>query len=122
MVSEGYQLVDVISFQLDYLDCVMLCQKFFDEYIYSEDEVCFFVVGVGQFILYFNGKVYEVLCEQGDLIGVFDGMLYWFDMSELFYFVVICLFINKEGWVVNFIGIDIVMCFLCMMLYISVCC
>ncbi|CAM5249777.1 acireductone dioxygenase (Fe(2+)-requiring) (Fragment) OS=Rhodanobacter lindaniclasticus OX=75310 GN=B1991_00580 PE=4 SV=1 [Rhodanobacter lindaniclasticus] len=67
----------------------------------------FFVAGAGQFTLHVDGKVYDVLCEKGDLIGVPDGTRHWFDMSESPSFVAIRLFTNKEGWVANFTGDDI---------------
>lgn len=107
MASEGYQAVDVISLQPDHPDRAALRQKFLDEHTHSEDEVRFFVAGAGQFTLHIGGKVYEVLCEQGDLIGVPDGTPHWFDMSESPCFVAIRLFTNKEGWVANFTGTDI---------------
>lgn len=107
MASEGYQSVDVISLKPDHPDREMLRKKFLDEHTHSEDEVRFFVAGAGQFTLHLHGKVYEVLCEQGDLIGVPDGTPHWFDMSESPYFVAIRLFTNKEGWVANFTGTDI---------------
>src|SRR6185437_3722080 len=72
-----------------------------------EEGVRFFVAGAGQFTLHIEGKVYDVLCEAGDLIGVPDGTRHWFDMSEAPYFVAIRLFTNKDGWVANFTGSDI---------------
>ena len=107
MASEGYQAVDVISLTPDHPDRATLRQKFLDEHTHSEDEVRFFVAGAGQFTLHIQGKVYEVLCEKGDLIGVPDGTPHWFDMGESPYFVAIRLFTNKEGWVANFTGNDI---------------
>jgi len=107
MQTEGYQAVDVISLKPNHPDRSTLRQKFLDEHTHSEDEVRFFVAGAGQFTLHIDGKVYEVLCEQGDLIGVPDGTRHWFDMSESPYFVAIRLFTNKEGWVANFTGTDI---------------
>lgn len=107
MAEEGYQAVDVISLKPDHPERAALRQKFLNEHTHSEDEVRFFVAGAGQFTLHINGKVYEVLCEQGDLIGVPDGTRHWFDMSEAPYFVAIRLFTNKEGWVANFTGEDI---------------
>lgn len=103
----GYQAVDVISLTPDHPDRAMLRQKFLSEHTHSEDEVRFFVAGSGQFTLHVNGKVYDILCESGDLIGVPDGTRHWFDMSEAPYFVAIRLFTNKEGWVANFTGDDI---------------
>jgi 1,2-dihydroxy-3-keto-5-methylthiopentene dioxygenase len=107
MREEGYQSVDVISLRPDHPDRATLRQKFLSEHTHSEDEVRFFVAGAGQFTLHIDGKVYDVLCEQGDLIGVPDGTRHWFDMSEAPYFVAIRLFTNKEGWVANFTGEDI---------------
>lgn len=107
MRDEGYQAVDVISLTPNHPDRATLRQKFLNEHTHSEDEVRFFVAGAGQFTLHIEGKVYEVLCEQGDLIGVPDGTRHWFDMSEAPYFVAVRLFTNKEGWVASFTGSDI---------------
>lgn len=107
MRDEGYQSVDVISLKPDHPERAVLRQKFLSEHTHSEDEVRFFVAGAGQFTLHIDGRVYDVLCEQGDLIGVPDGTRHWFDMSESPYFVAIRLFTNKDGWVANFTGDDI---------------
>ena len=111
MREEGYQSVDVISLKPDHPERAALRQKFLCEHTHSEDEVRFFVAGAGQFTLHIEGKVYDVLCEQGDLIGVPDGTRHWFDMSEAPYFVAIRLFTNKDGWVANFTGSDIALRF-----------
>ena len=107
MGEAGYQAVDVISLTPDHPDRATLRQKFLSEHTHSEDEVRFFVAGSGQFTLHIKGKVYDILCEQGDLIGVPDGTRHWFDMSESPYFVAIRLFTNKDGWVANLTGDDI---------------
>ncbi|HEY1588292.1 MAG TPA: acireductone dioxygenase [Rhodanobacter sp.] len=107
MAEKGYQAVDVISLAPDHPERATLRQKFLSEHTHSEDEVRFFVAGSGQFTLHIAGKVYDILCEQGDLIGVPDGTRHWFDMSEAPSFVAIRLFTNKEGWVANFTGDDI---------------
>jgi 1,2-dihydroxy-3-keto-5-methylthiopentene dioxygenase len=107
MRDEGYQSVDVISLKPDHPDRAALRQKFLSEHTHSEDEVRFFVAGAGQFTLHIGDKIYDVLCEQGDLIGVPDGTRHWFDMSEAPYFVAIRLFTNKDGWVANFTGSEI---------------
>jgi 1,2-dihydroxy-3-keto-5-methylthiopentene dioxygenase len=107
MHEGGYQAVDVISLAPDHPDRATLRRKFLSEHTHSEDEVRFFVAGSGQFTLHVGGKVYDILCEAGDLIGVPDGTPHWFDMSESPYFVAIRLFTNKEGWVANFTGADI---------------
>ncbi|MEO7325709.1 MAG: acireductone dioxygenase [Dokdonella sp.] len=107
MGEKGYQAVDVISLRPDNPDRAAFRQKFLAEHTHSEDEVRFFVAGAGQFTLHIDGKVYEVLCESGDLIGVPDRTRHWFDMSESPYFIAIRLFTNKEGWVAEFTGEDI---------------
>ena len=105
--EQGYVTVDVVSLKPDHPDRAALRKKFLDEHTHSEDEVRFFVAGSGQFTLHIDGRVYEILCESGDLIGVPDGTRHWFDMSESPYFVAIRLFTNAEGWVANFTGDDI---------------
>lgn len=107
MREEGYQAVDVVSLKPDNPDRAAFRAKFLNEHTHSEDEVRFFVAGAGQFTLHIGDKVYEVLCEQGDLIGVPDGTRHWFDMSESPYFVAIRLFTNPAGWVAEFTGEDI---------------
>jgi 1,2-dihydroxy-3-keto-5-methylthiopentene dioxygenase len=107
MAAKGYQAVDVISLAPDHPERAALRQKFLSEHTHSEDEVRFFVAGSGQFTLHIGDKVYDVLCEQGDLIGVPDGTRHWFDMSESPYFVAIRLFTNKNGWVAQPSGDDI---------------
>jgi 1,2-dihydroxy-3-keto-5-methylthiopentene dioxygenase len=107
MREEGYQAVDVISLDPQHPDRVALRQKFLNEHTHAEDEVRFFVAGRGLFTLHISDKVYEILCEQGDLIGVPDNTRHWFDMSEEPSFVAIRLFTNPAGWVANFTGEDI---------------
>lgn len=104
MREEGYKTVDVVSLNPDHPDKAALRQKFLSEHTHSEDEVRFFVAGSGQFTLHLGDKVYDILCEQGDLIGVPDGTRHWFDMSEQPHFVAIRLFNNPAGWVANFTG------------------
>ncbi len=107
MANEGYTTVDVISIHPQHPDRAALRRKFLEEHTHSEDEVRFFVAGAGQFTLHIDDKVYEILCEAGDLIGVPDGTRHWFDMSEAPSFVAIRLFTNPEGWVATFTGDDI---------------
>ncbi len=107
MATEGYKACDVISLDRDHPDKGALRQKFLNEHTHSEDEVRFFVAGEGLFTLHAGEKVYEVLCTQGDLIGVPDGTRHWFDMGPNPYFVAIRLFTNAAGWVANFTGSEI---------------
>lgn len=105
--EQGYQAVDVISLDAGHPQKDALRQKFLSEHIHSEDEVRFFVAGQGQFTLHIGERVYDVLCEQGDLIGVPAGTRHWFDMGPEPHFVAIRLFTNPEGWVADFTGDDI---------------
>ncbi|AJD48345.1 ARD/ARD' family protein [Isoalcanivorax pacificus W11-5] len=105
--EEGYQTVDVVSLNSDHPDKAALRQKFLDEHRHGEDEVRFFVAGAGLFSLHIGDKVYEVLCEQGDLISVPANTPHWFDMGPNPHFVAIRLFNNPDGWVAHFTGSDI---------------
>lgn len=107
IAEEGYQTVDVVSLNSDHPDKAALRQKFLSEHRHSEDEVRFFVAGSGLFTLHPDDKVYEVLCEQGDLISVPANTRHWFDMGPQPYFIAIRLFDNPEGWVANFTGDNI---------------
>lgn len=104
----GYQSVDVIS--LDSTDPATaarvpeLRQKFLSEHTHAEDEVRFFVAGRGLFSLHLQGRVYEVLCTQGDLIAVPAGVTHWFDMGPRPSFVAIRLFNNPDGWIAHYTG------------------
>ena len=103
----GYQSVDVISLSPSNPNKDALRKKFLDEHTHSEDEVRFFVAGSGLFSLHLAGQVFEVLCEQGDLISVPANTRHWFDMGPEPSFVAIRLFINPAGWVAQLTGSDI---------------
>lgn len=105
--EQGYQAVDVISLTADHPQKDALRKKFLSEHTHAEDEVRFFVDGQGQFTLHIGERIYDVLCEKGDLIGVPDGTRHWFDMGPNPHFVAIRLFTNPEGWVARFTGADI---------------
>lgn len=107
IAEAGYQTVDVVSLDASHPDKAALRQKFLDEHRHGEDEVRFFVAGSGLFSLHIGDKVYEVLCEQGDLISVPANTPHWFDMGPNPHFVAIRLFNNPEGWVAHFTGSDI---------------
>ena len=107
IAAEGYQSVDVVSLHANHPQKVALRQKFLAEHTHGEDEVRFFVAGQGLFSLHVDGRVYEVLCSQGDLIGVPAGATHWFDMGPNPDVVAIRLFNNPDGWVARFTGSDI---------------
>ena len=102
--QQGYFTVDVISLSPTHPDKAALRQKFLDEHIHTEDEVRFFVRGQGLFCLHLGDEVYQVLCQQNDLISVPANTPHWFDMGTEPDFTAIRLFNNTEGWVAHFTG------------------
>lgn len=105
--ENGFRTVDVVSIHPEHPDRETMRRKFLDEHFHKEDEVRFFVAGSGLFTLHVAGRVYEILCEQGDLIGVPDSTLHWFDMGPAPFFVAIRFFTEPDGWVGHFTGTDI---------------
>ncbi len=102
--ENGYRSVDVIRMVPDHPEKASLRTKFLSEHRHSEDEVRFFVEGEGLFTLREAGRVFAVLCEEGDLISVPAGMRHWFDMGPSPRFTAIRLFTNADGWIANFTG------------------
>lgn len=107
MKERGFKTADVVRMVPDHPDKVALRDKFLNEHTHIEDEVRFFVEGRGLFIIHEAGRVFNVLCEQGDLIGIPDGTPHWFDMGPQPHFTAIRLFTNTEGWVAHHTGSDI---------------
>jgi 1,2-dihydroxy-3-keto-5-methylthiopentene dioxygenase len=107
VAAHGFRTVDVVSIKPDNPDRAMMRTKFLDEHFHKEDEVRFFVGGAGQFTLHVDDKVYEVVCEKGDLIHVPDGTKHWFDMGAHPSFIAIRFFTEPDGWVGHFTGNDI---------------
>ena len=105
--ANGFRTVDVVSIAPDNENREAMRAKFLDEHFHKEDEVRFFVAGSGLFTLHVGGKVYEMLCETGDLIAVPDRMTHWFDMGPEPSFVAIRFFTEPDGWVGHFTGTDI---------------
>ena len=105
--QDGYRAVDVVSMWPDHPEREAARRKFLDEHTHAEDEVRFFVRGKGLFSLHIGDRVFEVLCERGDLIGVPANTAHWFDMGPEPEFTAIRLFNNPEGWVAQFTGSDI---------------
>ena len=105
--ERGFTTVDVVSIAPDNPAREEMRRKFLDEHFHKEDEVRFFVAGSGLFTLHVNGRVYEIKCEQGDLIAVPDSTKHWFDMGPEPSFVAIRFFTETDGWVGHFTGTDI---------------
>lgn len=107
VAENGFNSVDVVSIAPDHPQREAMRAKFLDEHTHKEGEVRFFVDGSGLFSLHIGNKVYEVLCEKGDLISVPDGTTHWFDMGPVPSFVAIRFFTNPDGWIGDFTGSDI---------------
>ncbi len=107
MAEGGYQSADVVSIHPEHPDKATMRTKFLEEHRHAEDEVRFFVDGAGLFTLHVDGKVYEVLCERGDLISVPAGTRHWFDMGPNPSFVAVRIFTSPDGWAADFTGSDI---------------
>ena len=105
--EQGYQSVDVISLNASNPAKDELRQKFLSEHRHSEDEVRFFVQGQGLFALHIGDKVYEILCEKGDLLSVPANTPHWFDLGPQPELVAIRFFNNPDGWVAHYTGSDI---------------
>ncbi len=105
--EKGFKTVDVVSISPDHPDREAMRGKFLNEHFHKEDEVRFFVAGSGLFTLHVEDRVYEILCTQGDLIGVPDSTKHWFDMGPAPYFIAIRFFTEPDGWVGHFTGSDL---------------
>lgn len=103
----GYRSIDVMGVTPDHPDRATIRTKFLSEHTHAEDEIRFFVAGQGLFTLHEQGRVFNMLCTQGDLISVPAGMRHWFDMGAAPDFTVIRLFLNPDGWIARFTGDDI---------------
>ena len=102
VLEKGFRVVDVVSIAPDHPEREAMRKKFLDEHFHKEDEVRFFVAGSGLFTLHVGERVYEILCEQGDLIGVPDSTKHWFDMGPEPHFIAVRFFTEAEGWVGHF--------------------
>lgn len=107
VAARGFKTVDVVSIAPDNPQREAMRSKFLDEHYHKEDEVRFFVAGSGLFTLHVGDKVYEIKCEQGDLVSVPDSTLHWFDMGPEPSFVAIRFFTEPDGWVGHFTGTEI---------------
>jgi len=104
MGAKGAGSADVIKLTPDNPAVPELRKKFLSEHIHTEDEIRFFVHGSGHFVMHVEGKVYDALCEQGDLISVPANTKHWFDAGETPFFTALRVFTDTSGWVAHFTG------------------
>jgi 1,2-dihydroxy-3-keto-5-methylthiopentene dioxygenase len=109
--SDGrYQHIDVAALHPDDDDpgwhekAAAARSKFLAEHRHAEDEIRFFVAGLGCFYLHTEPEVLAVVCEAGDLLSVPAGTRHWFDMGVRPAFVAIRFFEEKDGWIGDFTG------------------
>lgn len=104
MNEGGYQTADVITINSLTENYEAIRAKFLAEHIHTEDEIRFFVDGQGLFWFHLeNGEIFNLLCQQGDLISVPEGTKHWFDAGESNPFVkAIRIFIDMSGWVPHY--------------------
>jgi len=107
MGSKGAGSADVIKLTPDNPAAPAMRAKFLAEHIHTEDEIRFFVHGAGHFVMHVDGKVYDALCEAGDLISVPANTKHWFDAGEKPFFTALRVFTDTTGWVPHFTGDDI---------------
>ena len=107
IAERGFRTVDVVSIAPEHPDREAMRTKFLDEHFHKEDEVRFFVAGSGLFTLHVADRIYEILCEKGDLIALPDRIQHWFDMGPEPHFIAIRFFTEPDGWVGHFTGSDL---------------
>jgi 1,2-dihydroxy-3-keto-5-methylthiopentene dioxygenase len=100
----GAGSADVLKMTPDHPQAASLREKFLAEHRHTEDEVRFFVRGSGHFVLHVDDKIYDALCEQGDLISVPANTRHWFDAGEKPDFVALRIYSDQSGWVAHFTG------------------
>lgn len=104
IMQRGYKTFDVVSMHPAAPNAYEARSRFIREHTHAEDEVRFFVDGSGLFYIHKAGKVFMMLCTQGDFINLPAGTPHWFDMGPKPFFKAIRVFNNPEGWVARFTG------------------
>ncbi len=109
MKKNGYAVADVINVHPETPNLLVIREKFMKEHTHSEDEIRFFVDGVGKFWFHLdNEEILCVTCERGDFMSVPKNFRHWFDLAPQYFVKAIRIFSNIEGWVPNYTdsGID----------------
>lgn len=107
MGETGAGSADVVRFNRHTPQIAAMREKYLSEHTHSEDEVRFFVYGQGAFVLHLDGRVFSVLCTQGDLISVPAGTPHWFDAGLAPDVVALRVFTDTTGWVARYTGDEI---------------
>ncbi|MCQ9155807.1 1,2-dihydroxy-3-keto-5-methylthiopentene dioxygenase [Acidomonas methanolica] len=104
MGETGAGSADVVRLNAQTPNLPAIREKFLSEHTHDEDEVRFFVHGRGTFVLHLGGRVYSVLCTQGDLISVPAGVPHWFDAGLSPDVVALRVFTDMTGWIAHYTG------------------
>jgi 1,2-dihydroxy-3-keto-5-methylthiopentene dioxygenase len=108
MTLNGYATADVINVHPETPNLNAIREKFMKEHTHSEDEIRFFVDGIGKFWFHFNdGEIYCVTCTKGDFMNVPKNYRHWFDLHPEYNVKAIRIFSNMEGWVPNYTNSNI---------------
>ncbi|GBQ09649.1 1,2-dihydroxy-3-keto-5-methylthiopentene dioxygenase [Swaminathania salitolerans] len=107
MGETGAGSADVVRFDRHTPGIGAMREKYLSEHTHSEDEVRFFVHGQGAFVMHLDGRVFSVLCTQGDLISVPAGTPHWFDAGVSPDVVALRVFTDTTGWVAEYTGDEI---------------
>ena len=105
MNKNGYAVADVINVHPKTENLLAIREKFMKEHTHSEDEIRFFVDGLGKFWFHLdNEEILCVTCERGDFMSVPKNFRHWFDLAPGYFVKAIRIFSNMEGWVPNYTG------------------
>lgn len=99
-----FRSADVVRVPRGLQDAATLRARFLDEHTHDEDEARFFVEGDGAFYLHIGRRVFQIVCEAGDLLNIPAGTPHWFDMGADPEFTAIRLFTQPDGWVAHATG------------------
>ena len=100
----GYAHVEVLSVTDGHPQKAELRAQFLDERRCKDDEVLFFIAGLGLFCLHTGDYVYAVRCEKNDLLVIPAGMAHWLDIGENPHVVALRLFNSVKGAVPELTG------------------
>lgn len=109
MEKNGYATADVINVHPKTENLLAIREKFMKEHTHNEDEIRFFVDGVGKFWFHLdNEEILCVTCERGDFMSVPKNFRHWFDLAPTYFVKAIRIFSNMEGWTPHYTdsGVD----------------
>lgn len=104
MERGGYKTADVINVHEGTPNISALRTKFLSEHTHTEDEIRFFVDGMGIFWFHVGEEVFSVTCTAGDLLSVPANTTHWFDLGPVPNVKAIRIFIDQAGWVPHYTG------------------